>query len=140
MFKLKKKNNKRGFTLIELIVVIAILGILAAILVPTMLGVVGDANEKVDKANVQTLYNAAQAAYVKLTSNGTTIDNTNHTDQDSTTDTEGNLTFIGEVKANLSSGFKGTYEIKTSANGVESVKYTNKGVTWTYDGADYVKE
>ena len=33
-----KKLNKRGFTLVELIVVIAILGVLVAILVPTLLG------------------------------------------------------------------------------------------------------
>ena len=37
---LKKKNSKKAFTLIELIVVIAIIGVLIAILVPTMNGFV----------------------------------------------------------------------------------------------------
>lgn len=32
-----KKSNRKGFTLVELVVVIAIIGILAAILVPTMM-------------------------------------------------------------------------------------------------------
>lgn len=32
-----KKSNRKGFTLVELVVVIAIIGILAAILVPTMI-------------------------------------------------------------------------------------------------------
>jgi len=51
-------RNKKGFTLIELIVVIAILAILAAILVPTISGFIGKANDATDVANAKMLYNA----------------------------------------------------------------------------------
>ncbi len=52
----KLLRNKKGFTLIELIVVILILAVLAAILVPSILNYVGRANDSRDQANARQLY------------------------------------------------------------------------------------
>ncbi len=42
---MKKFNNKKGFTIVELVIVIAVIGILAAVLIPTFSGVIDKANE-----------------------------------------------------------------------------------------------
>ena len=40
-----KKTNKKGFTIVELVIVIAVIAILAAVLIPTFSGVIERANE-----------------------------------------------------------------------------------------------
>lgn len=57
---LKLKNNKKGFTLVEVIVVLVILAILAAILIPSLTGYIDKANEKRYIAEARSLLVAAQ--------------------------------------------------------------------------------
>ena len=64
MEKLLKKrkrlasNSKKGFTLVELIVVIVILAILIAALTPAILGVINRANRTADEADIRTMMTA----------------------------------------------------------------------------------
>lgn len=52
---LRVRKNRKGFTLIELIVVVAILAILAAVAVPSFIGLQNQAKKGVDIANASAI-------------------------------------------------------------------------------------
>ena len=56
-----KRSNKKGFTIVELVIVIAIIAILAAVLIPTFASLIQKANESKDTQLVRNL-NTALAA------------------------------------------------------------------------------
>lgn len=56
------KGKKKGFTLIELIIVIAIIAILAAVAIPKFGQITKDANIKADIASAKTIHQAASQA------------------------------------------------------------------------------
>lgn len=56
-----KKLNKKGFTLIELIVVIAILAVLALILIPSISNYLTEARTARNNANARSLYSEIAA-------------------------------------------------------------------------------
>jgi len=59
-----KKNNKKGFTLAELLIVVAIIAILVAIAIPVFSAQLEKSKIATDKANIRAWYGEVVAKYL----------------------------------------------------------------------------
>lgn len=57
-----KNSNKKGFTIVELVIVVAVIAILAAVMIPTFSGIIAKANLSADQQAVRQM-NTALAMY-----------------------------------------------------------------------------
>lgn len=64
MNMLKKRLNKKGFTLAELLIVVAIIGVLVAVSIPIFTSRLEKARESTDVANMRAAKAEASAAYL----------------------------------------------------------------------------
>lgn len=72
MKRLFKKNNENGFTLAELLIVVAIIAVLVAISIPIFTTQLEKAREATDAANIRAAY--AEIMTAALTEDATTLD------------------------------------------------------------------
>ena len=108
----KKLKDKKGFTLVELIVVLVILAILAALLIPALTGYI-------DKANQEKITSETRMV-VMAGSTAVTAD-----DIADAMITAKNVDDLAEVNGN--------FDITVDADGtISQVKYTNAGYTCIY--------
>ena len=89
MFK-KAKENKKGFTLAELLIVVAIIAVLVAISIPIFTSQLEKSREAVDLANMRSAYAECSAAVLSATAPS---DTTNYT----YSNTNGVITCIATV-------------------------------------------
>ena len=124
----KMKNNKKGFTLVELIVVLVILAILAALLIPALTGYIDKAKEKSVIAETRQAVMAAQTLVdEKWAENTTAITIGAASETNAPTITYDDVKKLAEVKGTLSDVVVGATTGK-----ITQLKYTNSGKTCTY--------
>ena len=93
---LKKFTNKKGFTLMEMLIVVAIIAVLVAIAIPTLSGQLKKANEATDAANIRAAY--AEAALDALEKDGAGTATTKAAMKTNTWDTFSDTDTIGDKK------------------------------------------
>lgn len=133
MFK-KIKENKKGFTLVELIVVLVILAILAALLVPALTGYIDRAKKKSIIAETRQCVMAAQTLideeYAKQDV-GTTITAGAVTAGTATVSADA-IQKLAEVKGKV-----GTITLSSdTVNKITKLEYSNGGYKCTYEPSE----
>ena len=109
-----KKNNKKGFTLAELLIVVAIIGILVAISIPVFTSQLRKAKNATNLANARSLYAQLVADYLD--------DNKVDADTSGITDTATEITIDGsKYKFDTSVG---GVSYSTTSDGAPVITYT----------------
>ena len=95
---LKKMKNREGFTLAELLIVVAIIAVLVAISIPIFSAQLEKSRDAVSVANMRTAYAEAQTSYLTCTKDNATSGNATVT-----FDTNGTVTEIAVANVTIKS-------------------------------------
>lgn len=130
---IKKYNNNKGFTLMELIIVVAIMAILIALIAPNLTGFLDTATATSYEANAKSCYTAASAWVTQQRINGTVLTGAAHVSSSGVSFS--GFTVSNKVKADLEEALDcGTFGESTCSVTFKGGKCTK--VIWHADGGD----
>lgn len=139
MLKKLRKNNKKGFTLVELIVVLVILAILAALLVPALTGYIDKAKEKQIIAETRQIVMAAQTILDEKYATqpvGGTVNIVKDDDEQDLKDLS-ELDNISLITSGTAVANENDVYIVVTGTKVSEVQYQAHGLKCKYDGTEY---
>jgi type IV pilus assembly protein PilA len=112
-----KKMNKKGFTIVELVIVIAVIAILAAVLIPTFSGIIEKAKQSNARTYAVSIYHETLALDLA----------------DGVLDGQEGSSAITSVEGN-------TVAYSIDGSGTISFEMTKDGYKVTYDGSAWTVE
>ncbi len=118
-----KRLNKKGFTMAELLIVVAIIAVLVAIAIPVFTSQLEKAKEATDLANIRAAY--AEASVAALDSSDGTGSATTDAKMVSTGDIEKvtDKTVAGQVVASVTNGKKA--KVTINADGTYTLSFVD---------------
>lgn len=128
MNKMRKMKNKKGFTLMEMLIVVAIIAILIAIAIPTFASSLNKARVATDEANIRSGYASVMADV--LTNEGENSGEAGQTPKKYTLKVDGSVDSGDDAAA--------AYECKgNNTNAAVKVGGADVGVWQKGDGVEY---
>ena len=137
-----KKSNNKGFSLVELIVVVAIMAVLVGVLAPAYLKYVENSRQSKDKNNAEEIRHAVEIALAnetvneKLgTSNVVITITDNNTTWAITGTTDSGAALLGEVQSTVGNKLDLTSKLYNGGTYTITINITTSAVTGVLAGA-----
>ena len=127
---MKKLKEKKGFTLIEMIIVIAIIAIVIALIAPNLQKYLNTAKQTTANAGAKTIYTSANSYLVELYTEGTVVGDTEWTEGAAAGSDA--ATFIEDYLNESEIGENASFKIIIRDSVAEAVMYNDGDFTGYY--------